>query len=344
MAGRRVGFARWRSGSPSGGNRYDDELAPRLRGLGIDLRDHLVTGPWPRPAPGDRDRFATLLDTEPDWLVDNIVGSAAPDALAAATRAGRRITLLIHYFPADQPGLAAAERDGLVTAEAAAVRAADRVVVTSAWAAGQLSARYGRGDAVVAVPGVDPAPLAAGAPAGGPPALLWLGALTATKDPLTLVEALADLRDLPWTARLVGPDGADRRLAGQVRDRVAQTGLAARVQLTGARTGQALDAVWHGTDLLVHTARAETYAMVVGEALARGIASVVATGTGAVEAQGGVGGGFPPGDAAALADVLRGWLTDPALRSRWRSAAAGLRPLRPTWDDTARVVAEALAG
>ncbi len=124
MMARRVGFARWRSEVASGGNRYDDELATGLRALGFDLREYEVTGPWPLPEPGDRRRLAELLTTERDWLIDNIVGSAAPEVIRAATSAGRRVTMLMHYFPADERNLSTSERERLSATEAEAVSAA----------------------------------------------------------------------------------------------------------------------------------------------------------------------------------------------------------------------------
>ena len=341
---RRIGFARWRSELPSGGNTYDDELVGGLRARGLNLPDYKVTGPWPLPKQDDIQRLAKLLTAERDWLMDNIVGSAAPGAIRAATGAGGRVTMLMHYFPADDPSLSASEREGLAATEAEAVTVATKIVVTSSWAAEEVSTRYGRHDAIVAVPGVEPAPLAPGSsPSGRQPMLLWLARLTPTKDPLTFVNALIRLRQLRWTARLVGPDSVDEDLSRQVRNSISEAGLTERVEVAGARAGAGLESVWADTDLLVHTSRAETYGMVVSEALARGIPSIVPSGTGAVEAQG-VGAVFPPGDADALAHALRAWLTDWQLQKRWRTEAATLRLHQPTWQDTAGVVASALAG
>lgn len=340
---RRVGFARWRSDLASGGNRYDDELAAGLRALGLDLGEYAVTGTWPLPEPHDRQRLTEILAAEQDWLIDNIVGAAAPEAITEAIAAGRRVTMLLHYFPADDPALSSTDRALLAKTEAEAVKAASDIVVTSAWASAEVSARYGREDAVVAAPGVEPAEPAPGSLRGGyPPMLLWLARLTRTKDPLTFVEALTGLRDLDWTAQLVGPDSVDMGLSHEIRGRIAEVGLGGRIEVVGSRDGDALEAVWALADLLVHTSRAETYGMVVSEALAHGIPSLVPSGTGAVEAQG-VGETFPPGDAAALADHLRAWLTDPQLRERWRTEAAELRGQVPTWPVTARIVASALA-
>ncbi|MBB5748679.1 glycosyltransferase family 4 protein [Micrococcus sp. TA1] len=340
--GRRVGFARWRSDLASGGTRYDEELTAALRSRGLEVREYPVTGSWPLPSDGDRRRLSGVFAREQDWLIGNIVASAVPEQVADAVSAGRRVTILVHYFPADDPALPAPDRLRLAAAEAESVRAASRVVVTSAWAGAAVAARYGRHDAVVAVPGVDPAVPAPGSVRRGrAPMLLWLARLTPGKDPLTVVEALARLQDLDWTARLVGPDTVDEVLSRRVRERIAQTGLTGRVEVTGPLHGRDLDAVWDATDLLVHTSRAETYGMVVAEALARGIPSVVASGTGAVEAQG-AGETFPAGDVGSLAEVLRAWLADERLRDRWRRDAAGQCASLTRWPDTAARVAAAL--
>lgn len=342
MTEHRVGFLRWRSDLPSGGNRYDDELAARLPGLGIGLRAYPIAGPWPCPTPADRRCLAATLDAEQHWLIGNIVASGAPDILAAATAQGRRVTLLLHYFPADDPGLPETDRRRLGASEAAAVRFADTVVVTSAWAARAVAERYGRHDVVVAAPGVDSAEPSDGSLGRGrPPSLLWLGSLTPTKDPLTFVDALVLLRDRAWDACLVGPDTVDPDLSRRVRDRIRAGGLSHRVRVLGPHEADALAPLWDAADLLVHTSRAETYGMVVSEALARAVPAIVASGTGAREAQR-VGDHFPPGDAAALAGVLRRWLTEPRLRERWRDAAAEHRAHLPTWAQPAGIIAGAL--
>lgn len=338
----RVGFALWRSPLPSGGNRYDEELIAALRRSGLDLRVYPVPGPWPLPGPQERLHLAELLAAEQSWIVGNIVASAVPATVRAAVEAGRRITVLLHYFPADDLALSAADRRRLARSEPEAVRAASAVVVTSRWAAGQVASRYGRGDVVVAVPGTDPAPLSPGSTTRGePPHLVWLGRISRSKDPVTFVAALARLSGLPWTAELVGPDMVDDALRHEVAQRIDRAGLSGRVRVSGPRTGATLDAVWAAADLLVHTSRAETYGLVVAEALARGVPSVVATGTGAVEAQR-AGAAFPPGDDAALAAVLRDWLTRSQLRRRWHADALAARTGLATWDDCAAVVQSAL--
>ena len=88
---------------------------------------------------------------------------------------------------------------------------------------------------------------------------------------------------------------------------------------------------------MVLASRAETYGMVVTEALARGLPVVAAEVGGVPEALGhgadGVRPGLlvPPGDPAALAAALRAWLGDAGLRRRLRRAARERRASLSRW-------------
>ena len=122
--------------------------------------------------------------------------------------------------------------------------------------------------------------------------------------------------------------------------------------MPGLLAGKALDREWDATDLLVLPSRIESYGLVIGEALARGIPAVVTAGTGAVEAleQGATsraeaswdrpsgatpGAAIPAGDPASLAGMLRRWLSEPTVRRAWRQAALARRDTLPGWQQTA---------
>lgn len=341
--GHGIGFARWRSDVASGGNRYDDEVSAELRRRGIELREHPVVGAWPVPGSGDRERFATLLEAERLWLVDNIVAAAAPEAIEAATGEGRAVVVLMHYFPADDLSLPSDDRDALAASEGRAVRAASAVVATSAWTAREVARRYGRRDALVAVPGVAMADPAPGSERDGrrPRCSGWRAS------PRRRIRSPSSRR----SSRCAGCRG---RRGWWARSRTpisamscggASPGRGSRIaSRSRAARGAELDEIWRRTDLLVHTARAEAYGMVVSEALGRGIPSIVPLGTGATEAQQGAGAVFPPGEAGRLTRVLHDWLADPALRERWRDRAAAQRTRLPAWEAAARIIAGAFDG
>ncbi|RKR18916.1 glycosyltransferase family 4 protein [Arthrobacter oryzae] len=357
----------------SGGNVYNAALAAGLTVLGADVETCPLDGDWPGGSAEDRRRLGRLLRAAPAnpapaetgsatgeatpgsvTLVDSLLACGAPDELEAAAAAGQRVWILVHMPLPDQP-----ER------ERRALQAAAGIICTSRSDAGALRTRHGLDGVKVALPGTAPAPLAAGslsAPSGVPH-FIAVAALLPNKDQSLLLDALARLTDLPWTASLIGSDTADPAYAAQLRDSVVRLGLARRVSIPGELRGPALDAQWGAADLSLLISRAETYGLVVTESLARGIPVVVREGTGAVEA---LAAGTPPGspsgsqpgtpapglpgaavglgtDPAPLADLLGRWLSDPVLRDGWRDAAAAARGRLPGWDATARIVLECLS-
>jgi glycosyltransferase involved in cell wall biosynthesis len=339
-------------GRPTGGSLYDLRLVAALRGLGHAARTVPVPGSWPRPDAAARARLrAALGDPAPGRtvLLDGLVGCGAPEVVDDAVRSGVPVHVLMHLPLPAETGLDPAEAQELGRREAAALAAATGVVVTSSWAERDLRRRYGTEGAAVAVPGTRPAEVAGGS---SPPRLSCVGSLTPLKNQVLLLEALAPLGHLDWTLDLVGAPGP----AGYVRslqEAVEAFPDPARVRRTGPLTGAALEAQWEATDLLVLPSTAETYGMVVAEALAHGIPAVVPAGTGAVEALDGApdGTGAAPERAGAVLDsadpaawtaLLHEWLTDPALRARWRRSALVRRAGLRGWEDTARDVLAAL--
>ncbi len=191
----------------------------------------------------------------------------------------------------------------------------------------------------VAEPGVDAAPLAPGTAAGD--ALLCVAAVTPDKGHDVLLDALATVTDLSWRCACVGSLDRAPAFADGVRRRARDGGLGDRVGFPGPRTGPELDRAYATADLLVLASHAETYGMVVTEALARGL-PVLATEVGGVtEALGhgedGTRPGLlvPPGDPAALGAALRAWLGDAELRARLRRAARERRASLRRWPATA---------
>lgn len=330
---------------PSGGNAYDRRVARGLTAAGWTVHIHEVPGTWPRPDVQSLGALAAAVGGIPDGalvLLDGLVASLSAEVLTAEARRVRFV-VLVHMplgLGTTVNGARAQERDVL--------SAAASVVTTSGWARRALLELYALpADRVhVAEPGVDPAELAPGTPAAG--ALLLVAAVIPGKGHDVLIDALTPLTRLRWECHCVGSLDRDPVFVDALRRRVRDSGMNGRVHFAGTQADADLARSYAAADVLVFPSRAETYGMVVAEALARGL-PVVATEVGGVPEALGYGADgsrpgllVPPGDPAALRDALRSWLEDVELRRRLRAAARERRASLADWSATASAVSAAL--
>jgi glycosyltransferase involved in cell wall biosynthesis len=335
---------------PSGGNAYDRRVCRELTALGWSVHEHAVPGTWPRPGAESFAALAGVVQLIPDdaiVLLDGLVASTAPEVLVPQARR-LRLVVLVHmplgHRPADDAADEARSRERAVLSAAAAV------VTTSAWARDRLLELYRlpAGRVQVAQPGVDAADLATGTAAGG--ALLCVAAVTFDKGHDVLLDALETVSDLPWRCVCVGSLDRDPAFVEDLRRRALDRGLGDRVCFAGTRAGVDLDRAYAAADLMVLASRAETFGMVVTEALARGLPVVAAEVGGLTEALGygadetRPGLLVPPNDTATLGAALRAWLGDAELRGRLRRTARERRASLCGWSTTASDLAGVLAG
>lgn len=322
---------------PSGGNVYDRRLAEELRRYGWTVHDHPVSGRWPTPDAADRDRFDALLDGLPDdalVLVDGLIASAAESLVTTAGRL--RIVVLLHMPEATED------------IEVDVLGAAAGVITTSQWSRTRVISRNGLPTERVwtAVPGVDPAPPAAGSPSGRN--LLTVGPIVPAKGHDVLVAALAQCADLDWSCTLAGAVDLDRDFVTSLRGGAMRAGIGDRLVFAGPLPSPALDELRSHSDLMISTSRREAYGMAVAEGLAAGLPVIATDVGGHREAVGQAADGTLPGmlvpidDADALAAALRAFLTDPDLRAGWRRSARVRSRDLPGWPDAAHTVAAVL--
>jgi glycosyltransferase involved in cell wall biosynthesis len=322
---------------PSGGNAYDRRVCRGLGASGWTVHMHEIPGSWPHPDADSLDALGAAVALIPSGalvLLDGLVASSAPEVLVPEV-ARLRLIVLVH-MPLGS------EREGEVLAAAASV------VTTSASARRALLDLYSlpRDRVHVAEPGVDRAGLAPGTATAG--ALLSVAAVIPGKGHDVLVEALAPLTSLRWQCICVGSLERDPAFADRMRRRAVDRGMDARLRFPGSQDGAELARSYATADLFVLPSRAETYGMVVAEALARGLPVVAAEVGGVPEAMGHGAHGtrpgllVPPNDPGALRDALRAWLEDADLRRRLRRAARERRESLGGWSTTVSVVSDVL--
>ena len=334
---------------PTGGNIYDRRIYEGLIDAGWSVTKHSAPGSWPLPDAAAEQALARLIGAIADGtvvLIDDLIASTVPGIVVPAA-ARLTLVVLVHMSIGEAPPghqvPDAEAREGAVLAAVAAV------VTTSSWTRDRLLLRYALPPAKVhaAEPGVDPAELVSGTDGGGE--LLCVAAVAAHKGHDVLLAALAASADLPWRCVCVGTLDREPAFVENLRHQAEQAGIADRVCFSGLLTGTDLAHAYAAADVLVLPSHAETYGMVVTEALARGLPVITTAAGGLPEALGRTSDGrrpgllVPAGDSRALAAAIRRWLVDADLRQGLRSAARERRSALTGWDLTSSRIAQVLA-
>jgi len=326
---------------PSGGNTYDQRLCLALREKGWRVDVVEVEAGWPWSAAVGSAGLEEALGRLPEGavaLVDGLLASRLPGVMVPASRR-LRVVLLVHLPVGIDDEIAR-------RAEHRVVAAAASVVTPSAWCRDWLVGEYGLAPARVHVahPGVATAPVARRSADGS--RLLTVASLAPVKGQDELVAALAEIADLSWRWTCVGDTSVDPGFVARLRSSAAELGIDHRLVLTGPLGGHDLAAAYASADLLVLPSRAETYGMVVTEALARGLPVVASDVGGVREALGATADGHrpgllvEPGRTTDLAAALRLWLSDPFRRGALCAAALERRQELAGWSVTADRVAD----
>jgi len=150
------------------------------------------------------------------------------------------------------------------------------------------------------------------------PTLAFAGRLTAQK---SLEATLAAVAANETVSLLLAGEGDER---AALERRTAELGLQSRVRFLGAQPRERVLELFRAADASILSSSWENFPHTVVEALAVGT-PVLATTTGGVAEvvrDGENGLLVPPGDAGALAEVVRRYFADEELRERLRAAAA----------------------
>ena len=193
-------------GTRTGGYAYDRRIIDGLRAAHWQVEVQSLGPGYPAPdaaAEAMARRVVEGLADDTLVVVDGLAFGVLAE-LAAAHAQRLRWVALVHHPLSLETGLAPERQRALFDSERRALASARGVIVTSRATARALAA-FDVDAARIAVvePGTDPAALAQGSgPAG--PVLLCVATVTPRKGHALLVEALAGLRDRPWTLHCAG--------------------------------------------------------------------------------------------------------------------------------------------
>ncbi|WP_181234438.1 glycosyltransferase family 4 protein [Enhygromyxa salina] len=153
-------------------------------------------------------------------------------------------------------------------------------------------------------------------PSRSPPRLVMVARFDYPKDPITLIHALAQLRELAWTCELIG-DGPDRP---QVEAALRETGLESRIELLGTRDD--VPERLAAAQVFLLSSMREGFPISILEAMRAGLPVVASDVGGIAEAvlDGETGKLVAPAAVPELAAALAPLLGDSELRRRWGQA------------------------
>ncbi|MEI7844899.1 MAG: glycosyltransferase family 4 protein [Chloroflexota bacterium] len=144
-----------------------------------------------------------------------------------------------------------------------------------------------------------------------PVMIIFAGRFMDQKNPAHLVQALGQLKDIPWQCAMLG----DGPLLENIRSMVAENNLTDRIHLPGWVTPEQVLSEFARSDLLVLPSRSEGLSVVGVQALGMGLAMLLSNAGGNLELVNDNQNGFlfPVGDVNALTDRLRWLLGNPSM-------------------------------
>ena len=332
---------------PTGGYAYDRRILSLAAQAQVDLRYLKIPGSFPSPMPDDLAETARLVAQtggKDILLIDGLaLGAMPPDFVRALNRT---IVALVHHPLGLESGLDSARADFLIANEKAVLAHCAGVIVTSHDTARILRDDFAvpAGKITVAEPGTDVAPRARGS-GNDAITLLAVGSVSPRKGYDVLIDALAPLRALPWTLIIAGAVDRGGETFAQLQRQVGRRRLGRRVTFAGPLSDAALAKLYHVTDLFVMASRYEGFGMVLTEALARGLPIVTTlSGAAATQLPGAAALKVPVDDGDGLKVALARAINDADLRAEMGNAAWAAAQNLPRWDETMRIIAEALQG
>jgi glycogen(starch) synthase len=166
------------------------------------------------------------------------------------------------------------------------------------------------------------------------PKMLWVGRLVYQKGLDVLVEALGDLKSLPWELTLIG----DGPIRATLEQQALQKGIADRIFFTGWLDREEMDRFYHEANLFVFPSRHEGMPNALLEAMACGLPVIASRIAGNEELviPGETGLLVPPQDSGALRKALETLLTAPENRKKMGIAARQRVETHYTWEQVAR--------
>jgi glycosyltransferase involved in cell wall biosynthesis len=327
----------------TGGFIYERRLLEELQATGRDVRFVALPAISAEPDPHVRAEIDDLLGALPadlPLILDGLVfGAMRTDALA---RLACPVLAMLHHPMGMENGLPPDLASRLLAQETANLGHAAHIAVTSPHTRETyigLGADPSR--ITVALPGHDGPREVPRLDVG--PRILSVGLLARRKGHDVLIRALGAIRELDWSAQIVGKTH-DPLVRDELADLIADLGLEDRIELAGELSDEDLDAAYRSARIFALATRYEGYGMALAEALCHGL-PIVTCATGAVpDTVGSAALLSPPDDIDGFSRNLRRLLLSASERADLSGQSRALARQLPRWSDTTATIGHVLDG
>lgn len=174
--------------------------------------------------------------------------------------------------------------------------------------------------------------------------LVFTGNVIRRKGLHVLVEALAQLKDVPWQLRIAGDMSQDKEYTEMIRAQLLRQGIDKRVEFLGQVTDNELSAALLSSHLLVMPSLYEGLGIAYLEAMGHGVPVIASSAGGAGEIIDDGEEGFlvDPGDTVTLGKRIRRLAQDSGLLTAMAKKATERFSRALTWDETGSVIRDFL--
>ena len=331
---------------PTGGYIYDRTILERWQQLGINYELISLDGNFPFPTTAEKKKALDRISDFPRAdiaIIDGLAGGALPEFLETlATK--MKVVALIHHPLCLENGLTEEQSKQLERSEADGLKFVTGIVTSSTTTAETVTDLFNISVPLQPIePGVERGEVNSKQIARGPVNLLCVGSIIERKGHRVLFEALSELTDLDWHLDCIGKTDFDPALYDGLERYLAENNLSSRITFHGAVDSSKLQNAYMNADLFVLPSLYEGYGMVYAEAIVRGI-PVIATTAGAIPqtVPDGCGLLVEPNDVPSLKEALKKALSHEDLRSKMRLSCYEAEPNFPTWESSAKEMAEFL--
>ncbi len=331
---------------PTGGYRYDRTILECWQKLGINYELISLDGNFPFPTTSEKKEALDRIDDFPRAdiaIIDGLAGGVLPEFLQALA-AKMKVVALIHHPLCLENGLSDVQAKMLEQSEAEGLEFVTGIITSSTTTAKTVKELFNVSVPLQPIePGVERGEVRSEQPNGNPVNLLCVGSIIERKGHRILFEALSGLTELDWYLDCIGKTDFDPVLYDSLESYLAENDLSSRIKFHGAVDFSELQEAYTNADLFVLPSLYEGYGMVYAEAIVRGI-PVIATTAGAIPqtVPDRCGLLVEPNDVSSLREALRNALSSEDLRARMRLACIEAEPGFPTWESSAKEMADFL--